>query len=160
MDCVRNSHYSKCPPKMDDGRHFTDYRPNYYINSDIQYSNQLCTGYGYRHFLTRNAVALMNQNSTQAWKRNGCGPCKNLCLGIDETERPGNSSNFDKNSCIPPSDFFRYVGSDGTHPVQNPPFKRVAVPSGALLPELPRGWNCCRRGPTPSLRACRVFWSV
>ena len=86
----------------------------------------------------------MNQNSHSAWKRNGCGPCKNLCLGIDETKRPGNSTTFEPNSCIPPADFFRYVGTDGTTRMHSPSFTRAAVPSGALLPEEPRGWNCCR----------------
>lgn len=145
MDCLKLPQYTKMPPLMSDGRHFTDYRPNYYLNSDVRVINNIASGCGYRSFLTHNAVKLMNQNSQEAWKRNGCGPCKNLCLGIDETERPGNSTIFDPNSCIPPADYFRYVGSDGTmKPAHNPPFKRAAVPSGSLLPEMPRGWNCCK----------------
>lgn len=139
---MKNPHYTKMPPRMDDGRHFTDYRPNYYLNSDVRIVNNVMTGCDYRQFLISNAVSLMNRNSKDAWKRNGCGPCKNLCLGIDETHRPGNSTSFDPSSCIPPSDFFRFVGSDGTIPF-NPQFTRPAVPSGALLPEQPRGWNCC-----------------
>ncbi len=76
----------------------------------------------------------MNNNSSGAWKRNGCGPCKNLCLGIDHTKRPGNSTEFNVNSCIPPADYFRYVGSDGTmKPKYNPKFTRPSVPSGAIL---------------------------
>ena len=70
-------------------------------------------------------------NSQEAWAANGCGPCKNLCLGIDNTERPGNSTQFNENSCIPPADFFRYVGTDGTK--NNAPefaAARPSVPSG------------------------------
>ena len=61
---------------------------------------------------------------------------KNLCLGIDDTRRPGNSTEFDINSCIPPGDFLQYTGTDGTqYPMYQPKFTRVAVPSGAVLDE-------------------------
>tara|TARA_Y100000389_G_scaffold204789_1_gene259685 strand:+ start:12821 stop:13216 length:396 start_codon:yes stop_codon:yes gene_type:complete len=128
------------PPRMDDGRHFTDYRPNYYLNSEARIENGISSGCDYRSFLTHNAVKLMNMNSQSAWKRNGCGPCKNLCLGIDESKRPGNSTIFDTNSCIPPAEFFKYVGTDGTSEAS---FTRATVPSGFILPEPARGWNCC-----------------
>lgn len=141
MDCVRMPQYSKCPPRMNDGRHFTDYRANDYLNSSIRYSCNKISSSDYRSFLTHNAVELMNKNSDSAWKRNGCGPCKNMCLGIDETQQGGIRTYTDHTACIPPTDFLRYVGADGTVPSFEPAFGRVAIPSGAVLPEGPRGYS-------------------
>jgi len=119
---------------MSDGRHFTNYEANNSLNSKVRYENNLVTGSDYRAYLTQNAVKLMNMNSQQAWAANGCGPCKNLCLGIDESKRPGNSTQFDANSCIPPDNFQEYTGSDPTNlPMNQPEFTRVAIPSGAVL---------------------------
>ena len=134
MDCFRNPNYRKCPPRMADGRHFTNYEANNSLNSKVRYENNLVTGADYRSYLTENAVKLMNTNSQQAWAANGCGPCKNLCLGIDESKRPGNSTQFDANSCIPPDNFQQYTGSDPNQlPMNQPEFTRVAIPSGAVL---------------------------
>ena len=134
MDCIKDPNFNKCPPRMADGRHFTDYRANNFINSDVRYEQGILTGSQYRAYLTKNAVKLMNNNSQSAWSKNGCGPCKNLCLGIDQSKRPGNSSTFNENSCIPPQDFYRYVGTDGTmNPQYKPKFNRPAVPSGAIF---------------------------
>tara|TARA_B100001093_G_C25931430_1_gene637032 strand:- start:25 stop:288 length:264 start_codon:yes stop_codon:yes gene_type:complete len=71
----------------------------------------------------------MRMNSEESWKQNGCGPCKNLCLGIDET-RPGNSSVIDFEKCIPPQDYIRY---NGAIPSKGPVIQRSVVPSGATL---------------------------
>ncbi len=134
MDCFRNPNYRKCPPRMADGRHFTNYEANNSLNSKVRYENNLVTGADYRSYLTQNAVKLMNMNSQEAWAANGCGPCKNLCLGIDESKRPGNSTQFDANSCIPPDNFQQYTGSDPKQlPMNQPEFTRVAIPSGAVL---------------------------
>tara|TARA_B100001996_G_scaffold377686_1_gene360688 strand:- start:5369 stop:5743 length:375 start_codon:yes stop_codon:yes gene_type:complete len=119
---------------MADGRHFTNYEANNSLNSKVRYENNLVTGADYRSYLTQNAVKLMNMNSQEAWAANGCGPCKNLCLGIDESKRPGNSTQFDANSCIPPDNFQQYTGSDPKQlPMNQPEFTRVAIPSGAVL---------------------------
>ncbi len=134
MDCFRNPNYRKCPPRMADGRHFTNYEANNSLNSKLRYENNLVTGADYRSYLTQNAVKLMNMNSQEAWAANGCGPCKNLCLGIDESKRPGNSTQFEANSCIPPDNFQQYTGSDPKQlPMNQPEFTRVAIPSGAVL---------------------------
>tara|TARA_B100001250_G_scaffold300307_1_gene262001 strand:+ start:2543 stop:2962 length:420 start_codon:yes stop_codon:yes gene_type:complete len=134
MDCFRNPNYRKCPPRMADGRHFTNYEANNSLNSKVRYENNLVTGADYRSYLTQNAVKLMNMNSQEAWAANGCGPCKNLCLGIDESKRPGNSTQFEANSCIPPDNFQQYTGSDPKQlPMNQPEFTRVAIPSGAVL---------------------------
>ena len=134
MDCYRNPNYKKCPDRMSDGRHFTSYEPNNSLNSHVRYEMGLVTGAEYRAYLTKHATKLMQANSKAAWKENGCGPCKNLCLGIDETKRPGNSTEFEKNSCIPPDNFLQYTGIDGSsYPMYDPDFNRPAIPSGAIL---------------------------
>ena len=139
MDCYRNPNYRKCPDRMSDGRHFTSYEPNNALNSKVRYELGLATGSEYRKYLTQNAIKLMNENSKVAWKENGCGPCKNLCLGIDETNRPGKSTEFDQKSCIPPDNFLQYTGEDGTtYPMYQPEFTRPAVPSGAILSKDPK----------------------
>ena len=61
-----------CPPKMADGRHFTDYRPNCELHKSLPKglnSNQM------RNWLTRNADSVMKKNNKEAMNKNGCGPC-------------------------------------------------------------------------------------
>ena len=60
--CFRtsNNFYASAPPRMADGRHFTDYRPNCHLNNRIQTENQVSNSYEYRMFLTRNASDLWN----------------------------------------------------------------------------------------------------
>ena len=35
-----NNKFFGCPARMDDGRHFTDYRPISYVNDLVRYSNK------------------------------------------------------------------------------------------------------------------------
>lgn len=138
MDCIKMPAGSRknlrCPYRLSDGRQFTDYRANTYVNCSNRYRNGLCSGSDYRAYLTHNAVELMNTNSKDAWDRVGCKPCKNLCLGVDGHKRKGNSSAFDANTCVPAPEFFKYVGTDGVHyPMLSPEFNRPAVPSGNMM---------------------------
>ena len=71
-----NNKHSKCPPRMNDGRHFTDYRPSCYLNNIIQESNTLHNSNQMRMFLTHNATELMQLNRRKACDRNCCGPCQ------------------------------------------------------------------------------------
>ena len=50
-----NNKYANAPPRMDDGRHFTDYRPNCFLNNRLQVDNNVPNSYEMRLFLTRNA---------------------------------------------------------------------------------------------------------
>ena len=52
-----NNKYFNCPPRMADGRHFTDYRPNCDLN---QFSN--VTSNEYRNNLINNAESIMENN--------------------------------------------------------------------------------------------------
>ena len=71
-----NNKYFKCPPRMDDGRHFTDYRPNCHVNNLIRSNNNITSSFDNRHFLINNANKLMDLNRTYACQKNCCGPCK------------------------------------------------------------------------------------
>jgi hypothetical protein len=77
-DCYKtsnNKHFG-CPPRMADGRHFTDYRPSCHINNIIRTGNNVLNSFQYRNFLTNNADELMNLNRNYACQKNCCGPCK------------------------------------------------------------------------------------
>lgn len=130
MSCPTTLKYSKCPPRMDDGRHFTDYRSSCYSNALFGYEKQIECSHDYRTFLTQNALKIMKSNTESAWKKNGIGPCKNLCLGINEM-RPGNSTPDNFENCIPPQDYMRY---NGALPTKTPVLHtRKSVPSGMPL---------------------------
>jgi hypothetical protein len=61
---------------MADGRHFTDYRPNCYVNNTIQENNGLYNSFQTRMFLTHNATQMMELNRKMACDKNCCGPCQ------------------------------------------------------------------------------------
>lgn len=61
---------------MDDGRHFTDYRPNCYTNNLVQENNGLNNSFQTRMFLIHNATQMMEQNRKTACAKNCCGPCQ------------------------------------------------------------------------------------
>jgi hypothetical protein len=70
-----NKHFG-CPPRMSDGRHFTDYRPNCHVNNLVRANNDLNTSFQNRLFLTQNASKLIQMNRKYACQKNCCGPCK------------------------------------------------------------------------------------
>ena len=70
-----NNKYFDCPTRMDDGRHFTDYRPNCYVNNMIQFQNNLSSSYDYRQFLINNATSLMEVNKKYTSFKNGNNDC-------------------------------------------------------------------------------------
>jgi hypothetical protein len=71
---VSNNKQFNCPPRMDDGRHFTDYRPrcltNYMFPKDVPINS-----YEYRQYLILNAEKLMESKRIAAYEQNACGPC-------------------------------------------------------------------------------------
>ena len=64
---------SNCPPRMDDGRHFTDYRPRCMANFTL--NDESLNSFEYRQYLIKNADSIMKNNSIAAYKTNVCGPC-------------------------------------------------------------------------------------
>ena len=71
-DKTSNNKYFNCPPRMADGRHFTDYRPNSYSNNLIRMSNNIIGSYDYRQYLINNAGKLMQDNRLYVNEKNGC----------------------------------------------------------------------------------------
>ncbi len=77
-----------CPPRMADGRHFTDYRPRCALNSrstyvikDVRNKDPMDVkmppnnSYDLRQYLIQNGEKLMHMNREEAFVRNMCGPC-------------------------------------------------------------------------------------
>ena len=65
--------YYNCPPRMADGRHFTDYRPKCAANFESQ--PHPMSSYDYRMFLTEHAEEIINKNREVAFNMVGCAPC-------------------------------------------------------------------------------------
>jgi hypothetical protein len=78
MSCYKttNNKYFNCPPRMADGRHFTDYRPHCDLNNLVASNNQLVSSYDYRQYLIQNSEKLMDINRSYSSGMNSCGPCK------------------------------------------------------------------------------------
>ena len=73
-----NNKYQDCPPRMDDARHFTDYRPVCDINNSIKSDNEIENSQNYRLFLQENASQLIESNRKFACMMNCCGPCEKV----------------------------------------------------------------------------------
>ena len=76
-NCFRASDnkYKDAPPRMSDGRHFTDYRPSCDLNSDVRRDNSITDSFEARLFLQRNAEQLMDINRNKACEKNCNGVC-------------------------------------------------------------------------------------
>lgn len=77
MDCYKtsdNKHFG-CPPRMADGRHFTDYRPHCYVDNMLIAENSINNSFNYRNFLQQNATQLMQMNRQYTCTKNCCTPC-------------------------------------------------------------------------------------
>ena len=78
-----NNQYANCPPKMSDGRMFTDYRPRCIANfatpglSEIPGNYNLPNSFEYRQYLIKNAGDIMKKNSEASYAANSCAPCVN-----------------------------------------------------------------------------------
>ena len=68
--------YFDCPPRMSDGRHFTDYRPNCEMNSMVKLDNKISNSFEYRNFLQQNGNLILDINRKHACQKNCCAPCK------------------------------------------------------------------------------------
>jgi hypothetical protein len=77
--CYRASDnlYNNCPPKMSDGRHFTDYRSQCKINALINKSGDVTHGFDQRMLLTRSADRFIEAQRAHAFRQNVCFHCAN-----------------------------------------------------------------------------------
>lgn len=72
-----NNQHKNSPPRMSDGRNFTDYRSNNYISCHIQKNNQIKNSYDYKDFLQKNARKIMKLNWEYACQKNCTKECPN-----------------------------------------------------------------------------------
>ena len=107
----------QCPPRMADGRHFTDYRSSYYINDLIRADNNISNSLQYRVFLQQNADALMNRQREIACNLNCCGPCPS---GTKETfENDGTTKTGNMSSTMLPEQYMFVTDGQTTKMVLN-----------------------------------------
>jgi len=78
MNCYRtsNNKYFTVPPRMADGRHFTEYRENTKVNELLGLDSNTKNSYEYRQFLINNGEKIMDLNNKQAFLLNGVSECK------------------------------------------------------------------------------------
>lgn len=71
-----NKHFD-CPPRMSDGRIFTDYSSRCDLNfvTHLNQSGKTMDSYKYRQFLLQNADKLMSDIRSEVNLRTRCGPC-------------------------------------------------------------------------------------
>ena len=82
-----NKHFG-CPPRMADGRHFSDYRPECHVNDLIRADNNISNSFQYRQFLQQNGEQLMDRNRQLACQLNCCLPCSETQEGFESTALP------------------------------------------------------------------------
>lgn len=77
-----NNAYFNCPPRMSDGRHFTNYQPKcsnfrniFMIEEDKGFKYPPANSYDHRQYLIHNGEKLMELNREEAFQKNMCGPC-------------------------------------------------------------------------------------
>uniref|UniRef100_A0A6C0HLL3 Uncharacterized protein n=1 Tax=viral metagenome TaxID=1070528 RepID=A0A6C0HLL3_9ZZZZ len=99
----------QCPPRMADGRHFTDYRSSYYINDLIRADNNISNSLQYRTFLQQNGNALMDRQRQIACNLNCCGPCP-----------IGNKESFQDSTMLPEQYMFVTDGTRAKMVLNNP----------------------------------------
>lgn len=80
MDCqscqrIPASLEGGCPPRMADGRAFTDYRTRCLQDQYVQTQSKAPSSYDYRQFLIQNAASLMDKERMALFSANGCQPC-------------------------------------------------------------------------------------
>ena len=71
MSCYRtsnNKHFTS-PPRMADGRHFTDYRPNYNLNNQIKTDNGVANSFEFKTFLCDNGDNIRELNKKHAFNK-------------------------------------------------------------------------------------------
>ena len=95
-----NNKYFDAPPRMSDGRHFTDYRQNCTLNYMLGKQNRITNSHDYRTFLTHNAHDLILLNRAFACEKNCYNSCGGKTMVDEQTIVKCNTSNcqvIDKN---------------------------------------------------------------
>ncbi len=82
-----NKHFG-CPPRVSDGRIFTDWRPECHVNDLIKADNNISNSFQYRQFLQQNGETLMDRNRNLACTVACCLPCSETQEGFESTALP------------------------------------------------------------------------
>jgi hypothetical protein len=83
-----------CPPRMSDGRHFTDYRPRCAVTYEMQ-PNPM-SAYNYRMYMTENAEQIMEMKRDTATRNNTYDSCvKDLASETHVEKCDSRSCTFD-----------------------------------------------------------------
>lgn len=69
-----NNYDFNSPPKMSDGRLWSQWQPDAVINNRIQKQESIKTNWQYRQFLQRNGTKIMNYNNEEACYMLGLDP--------------------------------------------------------------------------------------
>ena len=93
---VSNNKHFDCPARMDDGRHFTDYRPACHLNNMIRVNNDVVNSYDYRMFLTNNATKLMDLNRQYSCEKN----CSKNCVSDNFSNKCVSEENFGNSAAM------------------------------------------------------------
>lgn len=74
---TENSKFPTCPPKMSDGRHFTDYAPRCIARDNLMLGvdNKQMNSYELRQYLIANSEKIMQSNRDAAIKCNSWNAC-------------------------------------------------------------------------------------
>ena len=72
MSKVTDNHQLDFPARMSDGRQFTDYRSNCFLNNEL---GQNMGSWQYRTYLTRNAINIHNKFVEVENKKSACTSC-------------------------------------------------------------------------------------
>ena len=143
--CNRTSdnRYFDCPPKMSDGRHFTDYTHPKLREYDMMHLNNIKDNNTYRSMLLENASQIMALNRNVSSEKNACGPCNAISTYkyIDDVplkyvpiDMMPLESTLKTNKCVTRADSNRYYPVPSVMDSKNQKIviKRRANPSGGL----------------------------
>jgi len=85
MSCytASNNKHFDAPPRMADGRHFTDYRPSCHVNDLLKADNEISNSFNYRQFLQHNGRTIMDKNRSIAALKNASPPSDTYGLGVE-----------------------------------------------------------------------------
>ena len=116
--------YFNLPPRMDDARHFTDYRPNCVVNNHIKSENNILSSYEYRIFLTNNAKKIMDVNKKLSYINNGSYDCINdYAVGTMLPEK--NKFNCNMQTCNIVDNYDNGIGTGRAHTEINDCLKNI-----------------------------------
>ena len=113
------------PPIMADGRNFATWQPDAVVNERIQVKEGIQSNWGYRQYLQRNGLQVINYNSTEA--------C--YTLGLDphvKTDRTPSDNDLEETPIAPISKIdtseLKTISINLEEPVEKIDYKKLQLP--------------------------------